>query len=1448
MAETIITTILQDTLPKVISIVENQINLHWGFKDELRKLGESLAMTHAFLQDAETRQVHNVAVQIWLKRLGEIASDADDVLDELAYEDLRRKVETQICEKVCNFFSISKNPIIFCFQKSLTVKGINISLNEIYDQGLRFGLQQGVQTMPPLSRGSQITHSFCDFSKIVGREVEVSNIIKLLINSSTQQAFSIISIVGMGGLGKTILAKSVCNNEQIQNYFDKIIWVCVSENFDVGRILQEMFESLTKKTCDMKNRSAMLEKIQKELEGKTYLLALDDVWDEEFNTWEDLRASLLEINKNIRSSILVTTRSEKIAILKDTPQENRYPLVPLGDGECWEIIRNRAFPYPSISSELEAIGKDIARKCRGVPLVANVIGGTMSYKWDIDEWKSLRDSSLWSSLEKDEGIVRVLRLSFDRLRSPFLKQCFAYCSIFSKDFWIEKEQLIQLWMAEGFLQQAKGNCQIAYEDIGNEFFNDLLSNSLFQDVEKDLHGSITRCKMHDSVHNLAQSIRSSKTSNASHIDQLQNEFNGVKPWHSLFSKSSIMHIETDFQGLRVLNFCGANIDLLPDSIGSLKHLRYFDVSKTRIPTLPKSITQLYHLQTLRLVWCNYLKNLPEGMKKLVSLRHLYISDSDHVPDEIGCLTNLRTLPIFDVGRQRRCSIGELGCLSELGGELKVYNLQNVSNKEEARRAKIGDKRKLHMLTYQWESRREGYNNDEEVLEGLEPYSNLNSLTIKYYMGWSNPSWLVKRSLSAFQSIKLVGMNLTFCKNLNNVPTLGLYPNLKFLEIWGLDNVKWIGNEFYVNNNSGDIILFPTLEIFTLGVMKELETWFDVKPIIPVFPSLKELRIEECGKLNSVPAMSRFSSLEKLTIKYCEALSSIRGPFPSTLKKFELKMYMDLGFNPSVEGSISFKEVQAEGCSELSKIGEGLLASTCLRNVSVAHCSNLTSISLNRVPEIFPKLALIGCNELQETTGGPSACSGLEILNIQNCNNLSSVPVVSKFSSLEILSITDCEELSLIGDGLFPSTLKKLEIERCRKLRSIPSIEGGISFLQELQVKGCSQLSKIGGGLLASTCLRRVNIEDCPNLIAIPLNPGAESLLELELRWCKELRDIEGGLSACTKLENLCIVSCPNLISIPSVESFPSLLCLRLRGCEGLTSLPSGLRTYTSLQELDVFNCTNLLSIPEDVGQLHSLRNLSIGRCQNLKTLPEESLGCITSLKTLSLGPFSGKLEEFPGLSSIHHLHYSSLEALKVIGWKRLSSLPDQLQHLTSLNELKISCFHGVKALPEWLGNLSCLRSLKIENCENLEHLPSNKAMQRLSNLKTLELGPFLVELEEFPGFSSIHHLHFSLEDLTLSGWETLSSLPYQLQHFSALKKLSIRNFRGVKALPDWLGNLPSLRELSISHCGNLEHLPSNEAIQCLSNLQRLETSGSPLLAANSAEKSKILHIPITSIR
>ncbi|GLT99176.1 hypothetical protein SLE2022_166340 [Rubroshorea leprosula] len=317
--------------------------------------------------------------------------------------------------------------------------------------------------------------------------------------------------------------------------------------------------------------------------------------------------------------------------------------------------------------------------------------------------------------------------------------------------------------------------------------------------------------------------------------------------------------------------------------------------------------------------------------------------------------------------------------------------------------------------------------------------------------------------------------------------------------------------------------------------------------------------------------------------------------------------------------------------------------------------------------------------------------------------------------------------------------------------------------------------------------------------------------------------------------------------------------------------------FGGVKDLIIARCHSLISIPEELKEIHSLVVLWIHWCSKLRSIPENTLNSLTSLKTLYIGGFSEELEEFPGLSSIHSLQ-ASLEYLNLTGWGKLTEFPHQIQNLnlTALKSVSITDFKEVETLPKWLGNLSSLKSLSIWGCLGLKYLPSGlsffttlerltiyrcpnlvsarlkEILGGLARLKTLWIGPFSEELEEFPSLSSIHNLGTSLEELRLYGWAKLTQLPHQIQHLTALRHLSIWDFHGVKALPEWLGNLSSLQDLCIKYCENLKHLPSAESIRRLSELKFLEISECLVLETRCRKESnsewyKISHIPTLRI-
>ena len=1142
----------EEVVSRVISFATELIGHAWGCKEELRGLGESLTMIRAVLTDAERRQVRDESVKLWLQKLEDVAYEADDVLDEFMYENLRQKIEVENERKrKVNFL----DPFIFSLSMAKKIKAVQEKLEKVNGLVNGFGLARilsvdsNVEIVP-----TRETDSFLDHSEVVGRKSQVSKIVSLL-TSATNQQLSVIPIVGMAGLGKTTFAKLVYNHELVKKHFDKTIWVCVSDDFNDKNILRGILESLTNNSSLSVSKNTVLQNLQKELQGKKYLLILDDVWNEDLLKWDTLRDCLLGIMSNTGNSIIVTTRSDKVAEVMET--HPRHHLERLPEAECWSIIKKKVSSIP-LTPDLEAIGHDIAKKCGGVPLAAKVLGGTMARKKVKNEWLAIQNNEIWNYPHVSHEMLPILKLSFDHLQSPSLKKCFAYCSIFPKDYMIAKEELIQFWMAEGFLQPSQGSC-VVMEDIGNMYFDILLENSLFQDEKKDEFDNIIICKMHDLVHDLALSVSKSETlflnkdleGDISHIRYLFIESDSKVVPRIVSSKDDIRRLRTfvsknvvlgntllNFNCLRVLKLNGNRIKELPSSVDLLIHLRLLSIASLSIRALPKSITKLYHLQTLRIEGCRNVREPLEDLKQLINLRHIYIPhDFNEKLKDIGQLTCLQTLPCFIVGQDAGQRIEELGCLNQLQGKLNIWNLEHVRDKEEARGANLEKKVKIYKLRFYWTRRgseREGnHENDEEVLEGLKPHQYLKSLTIGGFGGKKFPSWM----FLLFGN--LIEIELRDCRKCEALPTLGLLPHLSVLTILGMDGVRCLGTEFYGNYNNGSdgTILFPALRKLDLSRMPNLEEWTDVmEPAttrsLMVFPCLEELSIQFCNQLKSAPCL--FSSLKKLLIR-----DMCSTTFENIISKLT-----------------TLTSLEVWKISGLACLPEKLLQNNAsLMSLTIAGWADLVSIVSHEDVWAF--------------------CNSLRSLKIKVCCKLQIQGVPSHLQRLEINGCV------ILPTGLQSCTsLTLLEIQRCDKLKSIPNL-GQLHSLTQLKIRYCD------------------------NLISIPDLRGLHSLIELQICHCPKLTSLPEGLESLTRLKSLAIGKfCEELDDFPSLVSIEhlhaSLQHLELRGWPKLKSIPDNVQVFTALESLFISHFEGMETLPEWLNKLSSLQILEIFRCSKLK--------------------------------------------------------------------------------------------------------------------------------------------------------------------------------------------------------------------------------------------------------
>ncbi|KAL4631819.1 hypothetical protein ACB092_04G005100 [Castanea dentata] len=891
-AEIILNDVVDRLIANVSSLATEHINFELNFKVELINLLETLFKIKFVLGDAQKRQSSDESMRIWLTNLRDVAYDADNVLDKFSYESFLQKVQiqNQMVDQVCN--------ISLCnLDKVKTIKQLlDKILKDVADFGLRIEL---VNSIPKISLDMNID-SLLNDSEVVGREQDIKKIVNLLISSSNQHVISVLPIVGMAGIGKTTLAKRVYNNELIKQHFDVLAWVNVGKDFDVEGILSEILKPHREDLGDLEYDEVI--EIGAEILGaKKYLLILDDVQNEDPKKWDTLKDYLLKFNINAGNNIVITTRSDNVGqIMKIHPP---HDLKKLSQDNCWSIMKKRTFidGRTPLTLDLEVIGREIAKRCGGVPWAARVLGGTMCFQFDRNKWLEIQNNKIWDLLDEDNSdMFPVLKSCFDQLPTPSLKRCFAYCAIFPKNYDMKKDEVIQHWMAEGFLLTKEANMEM--EDIGNMYFNILLATSFFQNARKDACGNIISCKMHDLVHDFALSISKFETlilegdsmDDGSSIQHLFARLDGKTILGSSFSgvdftKSRTLISEnfnfdimsSNFKCLRVLKLFGESIVELPNSIEQLIHLRLLYISRTTIEELPKSITKLYNLQTLRIE--GYIRGLPEDLSNLINLRHIHAYYYIKIPKNMGRLTCLQSLQFFHVGPDEGYRIKELGCLKNLKGEINIYNLENVEDKEEAKSAKLKEKETFKLgLNWNYSRVKDSYDKDVKVLEGLQPHPNLKSLTINCYGGKKFPSWVGLSSLYH----DLIEINLKYCMECEEVPTLGQLPCLRVLEMVGMGKVRYIGSEFYFYSDGSyrnTTTLFPALRILKLEGMETLEEWKDAKElttadeVLFVFPCLEELIIRCCYKLRYLPDSLRTCvSLQKLVVWHCRELSSLPG--------------------------------------------------------------------------------------------------------------------------------------------------------------------------------------------------------------------------------------------------------------------------------------------------------------------------------------------------------------------------------------------------------------------------------------------------------------------------------------------------------------------------------------------------------------------------------------------
>ncbi|XP_047339477.1 putative disease resistance protein RGA1 [Impatiens glandulifera] len=607
-----VASLISGLISNLTPLIKDEFSLFWNYKNDVQNLSSTLSAINAVLKDAERKTMQEKDEQTgdWLRKLKDVLYEVRDIMDECTFEDLRLQVKRRNASsstriKVNNFITHPFSNTKMRHKIGHKIKDVQEKLDQISSERQKLHLRESIPNskIDKFTSSWRETMSLCSSNQVYGRDKEKKEIIDILLNntSSASKKLSVLPIVGIiGGLGKTTLSQMVFNDDEVSKHFDTKLWVCVSNEFNIKLVIKSILEE--------EKAEASLEELQKKvrdkLRGKRYLIVLDDVWNEKKEEWAQLR-SILDCGSN-GSFVLTTTRKKSVATIMKTIAY--FELLPLSNDDCWLLFKERAFENgkPKHHNFIN-IGKEIVGKCKGVPLLVKALGSQLSFGEDEKEWRRIRDSEIWEIfLNEESDLLPILQLSFYDL--PYHpRRCFVFCAIFPKDTEIEKERLIQMWMAHGLIPTLKNQ---ELEDVGNAIWKELCWRSFFQDEKenKDWDDRVyTAGMMHDLMHDLAQSLMKDEyyTMDAnSSSDGLGEQIRHVTVKVNEVDKTSVCSLKTvgglqsimlhgrdngdaakeilsvlkELPALRVLEVCSLVKCQYLSHVGSLKHLRYLDIS------------------------------------------------------------------------------------------------------------------------------------------------------------------------------------------------------------------------------------------------------------------------------------------------------------------------------------------------------------------------------------------------------------------------------------------------------------------------------------------------------------------------------------------------------------------------------------------------------------------------------------------------------------------------------------------------------------------------------------------------------------------------------------------------------------------------------------------------------------------------------------------------------
>ncbi|KAK2994947.1 hypothetical protein RJ640_019336 [Escallonia rubra] len=907
MAEAVVTV----AVDKMANLLINETVFLLGVKGEVRRLQAELKRMQCFLKDADQRQDQDERVRNWIAEIRDVAFDAEDVIDTFILKVAGKGGHRRISMVVPGFIYRGYHQR----RIGVDIKAIRTKLGDIYQSMQAYDIKfsdggEGTRESKKMLRKSR---PVVEEDDVFGLEGSISETISQL--KMEEKMLRVVSIVGMGGSGKTTLAKQVYNRAAVKRHFDCCAWAFVSQEISTWDILFGILAKITTERdrlaeFERKKEGDLVEILYEFLKDKRYLVVLDDIWRVE--DWDILKDAFPK-NGKAGSKVLFTTRNKVVASHADPWS---IPIEPpmLDEGQSWELLCTKAFP-PNIAEsrggcppEYEKPGKAMVRKCQGLPLALVVLGGLLAAKESLSEWEEV-ERKMNANLIKFQQqtnqpgrVYRILSLSYYDL-PYYLKPCFLYFGHFPEDWEIPKKKLIRLWIAEGFVQPQFPTVsgEDTTEDVAEQYLAELVNRCMVQVGTTSLGGRGRNfCRIHDLMRDLC--VLHGRKENF--LDIVPSRGTTMKSTddeedHGLSSPTEFKHSKsTNFRRIaihhvNVFQRCVSLVQSYPkirsllcfkfqqspflikadEQIFIWKNfnlLRVLDLegSEFENEVLLREIGGLILLRYLSLRFCA-LRTLPESIGNLQSLYTLDLRDTRVcLTNVIGKMKQLRHLLLgsmveADQDVLRQSTLTNLETLKHIKSEhvagagkgIKLPNLRNLGlifqRSEDVDAFFKSPVLKMNRLR-SLKMNVQSAGVSYPILEPLSPCDRLSNLRLQ------GPIAEVGKQICqplAFLPPNLCKLTLESSRlKQDPMPTLGKLQNLKILRLHGF---SYIGRGMVCSANG-----FPQLEFLELCNLYQLEDWIVEGGTMH---RLRGLYISFCPELKMIPeGLKSLTTLHELT--------------------------------------------------------------------------------------------------------------------------------------------------------------------------------------------------------------------------------------------------------------------------------------------------------------------------------------------------------------------------------------------------------------------------------------------------------------------------------------------------------------------------------------------------------------------------------------------------------